>query len=66
MTDVQALDAVVGAAHVLTGDAIGEDYTHDEALTATWQRPAAVLRPANTAEVAHVLAAARRAFRSVA
>jgi glycolate oxidase len=49
---------IVGEANVSTGDAISDDYTHDEALTATWQRPAAVVRPANTAEVAHVLAAA--------
>ena len=29
-----------GDGHVLTGDAIGDDYTHDEALTATPQSPA--------------------------
>ena len=39
-------ESAVGAAHVATGDAISEDYTHDEALTAAPVRPAAVLRPA--------------------
>jgi glycolate oxidase len=52
---------IVGERHVLTGDAITDDYAHDEALTATWHRPAAVVRPADTAEVARVLAAANDA-----
>ena len=39
---------VVGAERVLAGDAIGDDYTHDEALTATPVRPAAVVRPEST------------------
>jgi glycolate oxidase len=50
-----ALAALVGAEHVLTGDAIPDDYTHDEALTASPVRPAAVVKPASTAEVAAVL-----------
>ena len=34
MADLEGLLVdVVGAAHVLTGDAISDDYTHDEALT---------------------------------
>jgi glycolate oxidase len=49
---------IVGEAHVSTGDAISDDYAHDEALTATWQQPAAVVRPADTGEVAAVLATA--------
>lgn len=53
LTDL--LTGAVGAAHVLTGDAIGEDYTHDEALTSPGQRPGYVVRPAATAEVAAVL-----------
>ena len=44
---VEALTEVVGRAAVSTGDAIHDDYTHDEALTATAQRPLAVVRPAN-------------------
>jgi len=45
----------VGADAVLAGDAVGEDYTHDEALTATPVRPLAVVRPADTAQVAAIL-----------
>ncbi|MFN8105318.1 MAG: FAD-linked oxidase C-terminal domain-containing protein [Acidimicrobiia bacterium] len=51
----ELLTDAVGAAHVLTGDAIGDDYTHDEALTSAGQRPGYVVRPAATAEVAAVL-----------
>jgi glycolate oxidase len=47
-------DALPGDA-VLTGDAIGEDYTHDECLNVPAQRPAVVVRPGNTDEVAAVL-----------
>lgn len=43
---------------VSTGDAIGDDYTHDEALTATSVRPAAVVVPTTTDEVAAVMALA--------
>jgi glycolate oxidase len=50
-----ALAEIVGAEHVLTGDAINEDYSHDEALTATARRPAYVVRPADTDEVAGVV-----------
>jgi glycolate oxidase len=42
-------------AQVLLGDAISDDYTHDEALTATPVRPLAVVRPRSTAEVAAVV-----------
>lgn len=51
----EQLAKVIEPAHVLTGDAIGEDYTHDEALTVPAVRPAAVVRPATTAQVAEVL-----------
>lgn len=56
-TDVLLKDlaAAVGADHVTSGDAIGEDDTHDEALTAEWVTPLAVVRPATTAEVVEVL-----------
>ncbi len=50
------LAALVGADHVLTGDAISDDYTHDEALTAVAHRPLAVVRPADTDEVRAVVA----------
>jgi glycolate oxidase len=55
MPDLTHLAAIVGEGHVLTGDAIGDDYTHDEALTATPQRPLAVVRPADTDQVAALL-----------
>ncbi|MFO7280552.1 MAG: FAD-linked oxidase C-terminal domain-containing protein [Thermoanaerobacterales bacterium] len=52
---IERFAAVVGADHVLTGEAIKDDYTRDEALTATPQRPLAVVLPATTEEVAGVL-----------
>ena len=55
MADLSALNSIVGDGHVLTGDAISDDYTHDEALTATPQRPFALVRPADTQQVAAVL-----------
>lgn len=56
----EELAGVVGAEHVLPGDAVA-DYGHDEALSVAAQVPAAVVRPADTAEVAAILrvAAAR-------
>lgn len=40
MADLTALLAdIVGRTHLLTGDAISEDYGHDEALTIPPQRP---------------------------
>jgi len=47
--------AIVGADHVATGAAIHQDDTHDECLTVTPVRPAGVVRPGTTAEVAAVL-----------
>jgi glycolate oxidase len=55
VADLTHVTEIVGAAHVLTGDAISDDYTHDEALTATAQRPLAVVRPADTEQVAAIL-----------
>jgi glycolate oxidase len=56
VTDViNALQHVVGADNVITGDRIAEDYTHDEALTVAHQVPVAVVRPANADEVAALL-----------
>jgi glycolate oxidase len=52
---VAALADIVGTGNVLTGDAISEDLTHDEALTATPVVPLAVVRPASTEEVAAVV-----------
>ncbi|HVN50374.1 MAG TPA: FAD-linked oxidase C-terminal domain-containing protein [Acidimicrobiales bacterium] len=59
MADLEErLADIVGAANVLTGDAISEDLTHDEALTASPHRPAAVVRPRTVDEVAAVVALA--------
>jgi glycolate oxidase len=55
MADVTKLAAIVGDRDVLTGDAIGDDYTHDEALTGVPQRPLAVVRPGCTEDVAGIL-----------
>ena len=53
---VEALAAIVGDGQVLVGDAISDDLTHDEALGLEPVRPAAVVKPANTEEVAAVVA----------
>jgi glycolate oxidase len=56
MADLAArLADVVGGEHVVDGDAAGDDYAHDEALTATPQSPAFVVQPGTTDEVAAVL-----------
>jgi glycolate oxidase len=52
---IELLAGVVGAEHVRTGDAIKDDYGHDEALTADPQRPLAVVSPGSTDEVAAVV-----------
>jgi glycolate oxidase len=59
MADARSLlAAAVGAEHVLAaGDAIA-DYTHDETLSVPPGKPAFVVRPGCTAEVAAVLRAA--------
>ncbi|HEY7070698.1 MAG TPA: FAD-linked oxidase C-terminal domain-containing protein [Acidimicrobiales bacterium] len=54
------LAAAVGPDRVLSGDAVGEDYTHDEALTATPVKPAAVVLPGTTQDVVAVLQVAGR------
>jgi len=59
MGDVAArLAEIVGDKNLLIGDAISEDYAHDEALTATPQKPAYVAKPATADEVAELLKAA--------
>src|SRR5688572_7643011 len=62
MADLAArLEEIVGTANVLTGDAIGDDYGHDETLTATATKPAHVVRPGSAEEVAAILADAAEA-----
>lgn len=61
MADLIAeLQGIVGEGNVATGDAIAEDLTHDEALTAEPVVPVAVVRPGSTEEVAAIVAAAGR------
>ncbi|OSC41898.1 FAD-binding oxidoreductase [Mycobacterium decipiens] len=59
MSDMAArFSEIVGNANVLTGDAIPEDYAHDEELTGPPQQPAYVAKPATAQEVAQLLVAA--------
>lgn len=59
MTDMTTRFAtIVGAHHILTGDAISDDYAHDEVLTKPPQRPAYLAKPATAGEVAQLLKAA--------
>nr|WP_042194165.1 FAD-linked oxidase C-terminal domain-containing protein [Kibdelosporangium sp. MJ126-NF4]CEL21132.1 Glycolate dehydrogenase, subunit GlcD [Kibdelosporangium sp. MJ126-NF4]CTQ96303.1 Glycolate dehydrogenase (EC 1.1.99.14), subunit GlcD [Kibdelosporangium sp. MJ126-NF4] len=53
--DATRLSGIVGADHLLVGDAIGEDYTHDEALSNDPVTPAYVARPGTADEVAQLL-----------
>jgi glycolate oxidase len=52
---VAALAEVVGGDHVLTGDRINPDYSHDEVLSLPAVQPGGVVRPASAVEVAGVL-----------
>jgi len=54
----ERLAAVVGSAHVDTGPEVGDDLCHDESLGTAPVRPAAVVRPGSTADVAAVVAVA--------
>ncbi|OBK74808.1 FAD-binding oxidoreductase [Mycobacterium sp. 1165178.9] len=56
MTDMTARFAeIVGEHNLLTGDAISEDYSHDEVLTKPPQKPAYLAKPATAEEVAQLL-----------
>jgi glycolate oxidase len=59
MSDITArLSDIVGDHNLLTGEAIPEDYFHDEVLTTEPQKPAYVAKPAIAEEVAQLLKAA--------
>jgi glycolate oxidase len=49
---------IVGTSNLLTGDAIPEDYWHDEELAKPPQKPAYVAKPATAEEVSQLLTAA--------
>jgi glycolate oxidase len=55
---IEQLVTIVGDRHVDHGDAVNEDYGHDEALTVEPRIPDAVARPGTTEEVAAILALA--------
>jgi glycolate oxidase len=56
MTDMTTqFAAIVGTDNLLTGDAIPEDYSHDEVLTKPPQKPAYLAKPATADEVAQLL-----------
>jgi glycolate oxidase len=52
---IEALEPIVGSGHVLVGEAISDDLTHDEVLGIEGVRPAAAVRPETTAQVAQVV-----------
>jgi glycolate oxidase len=59
MSDITTrLVEIVGNGNLLTGDAIPEDYWHDEELTKPPQKPAYVAKPATAQEVSQLLVAA--------
>lgn len=59
MSDMTARFAeIVGTEHLLAGDAVPEDYSHDEELTQSPVQPAYVAKPATAEEVAQLLKAA--------
>jgi glycolate oxidase len=59
MSDITARFAeIVGDHNLLTGDAIPENYWHDEVLTTAPQRPAYVAKPATAEDVSQLLKAA--------
>ncbi|MGZ6886633.1 MAG: FAD-binding oxidoreductase [Acidimicrobiia bacterium] len=58
MSVLETLESIVGPSAVRAGADVGDDYAHDEALTVAPVRPAFVVTPSSTAEVAALLAAA--------
>ena len=52
---LEQLRKAVGESHVLAGESIHADYTHDEALTAVPVVPLALVMPGSTDEVSEVL-----------
>src|SRR5204863_3966487 len=52
---IERLTTALGKANVLVGDAISDDYTHDEALSATPHSPDVVVRPSSAADVSAIV-----------
>lgn len=60
MTDLlEELRSAVGPDNVVAGEDIHDDYSHDEALRATWRLPRVLVRPGDAAEVAQIVRIAR-------
>src|SRR4051794_12252648 len=56
MADIETLlSEIVGTDHLLIGDAISDDYAHDEALSRDPVKPAYVVRPQTAEQVAQLL-----------
>jgi glycolate oxidase len=55
---VAVLEEIVTPGRFATGDAIHDDYTHDEAITATAVRPDYLVRPVSADEVSQIIAVA--------
>ncbi|MGW4486388.1 FAD-binding oxidoreductase [Amycolatopsis sp. NPDC004368] len=55
------LAEIVGTENLLVGEAISDDYAHDEALSVQQQKPAYVAKPHSAEEVAQLLKAASEA-----
>ena len=60
---LEQLRKAVGENHVVAGQSVHDDYTHDEALTTVPVVPLAVVLPGSTGEVSEVLQAGQRAQR---
>jgi glycolate oxidase len=52
---MEALSEIVGRENLLSGDAVSDDYSHDEALSAEHRKPLAVARPASAEQVSRLL-----------
>ena len=52
---IDKLRELLSPERVVAGEDVGEDYTHDECLTVAPRRPAAVVFPESTSEVADIL-----------
>jgi glycolate oxidase len=61
VSEAERFADIVGEHNLLTGDAIPEDYWHDEVLTTAPQKPAYVAKPATAEEVSQLLKAASEA-----
>jgi glycolate oxidase len=52
---ISELSEIVRPEHVLAGEALGDDYSHDEALSVEHQKPLGVVRPSSAEQVSKIL-----------